>query len=537
MSDVIVVGSGASAVHAAWPLVEAGLRVLMLDAGETDERYAPNIPALDFTSIRSKDEEQHRYFLGDDFEGIPFGPVRVGAQLTPPRQHIYRHADEFLPVVAENFSAMRSLALGGLAAGWGAGAPPFSDADLLGWPISRADLQPHYEAVANRIGISGTNEDDLHPFHDPPLPLLPPSESDSNARTIFNRYRRRRVHLNAAGFRMGAPRLAAVTTTFRGRGPLAYNDMEFWADKDRAVYRPVYTLEELRQRPNFEYRSGFFVDRFEDGTEGVGVFAREMKTREQVEWKARQLVLAAGCIGSSHVVLRSLGDASTRLPLVANPYTYYPCIVWARLGRPVLDRRHSLTQLSIYYEPRSTGDAVLMAQIYSYRSLLTFKLLKETSLPHREAMRIMQLLQSYFVIVGIHHEDRPSTAKYLHLERADSVSSPTLRIAYTPSREELSRRERNERDLMRLFPALGCLPLKRINPGEGASIHYAGCLPMTREDRPFTTTPEGLLRGTSSIYIADGAAFPHLPAKGLTFTLMANANRVGECLASRLTAR
>ncbi|MGI9181576.1 MAG: hypothetical protein ACR2H9_13865 [Longimicrobiaceae bacterium] len=90
MVDVLVVGSGASGVNAAAPLVAAGLRVLMLDYGNQDRGYPPLIPPDSFSEIRRSDEEQHRYYLGDDFEGIPLGPARVGAQLTPTAQLHHR---------------------------------------------------------------------------------------------------------------------------------------------------------------------------------------------------------------------------------------------------------------------------------------------------------------------------------------------------------------------------------------------------------------------------------------------------------------
>ena len=68
--DVLVVGSGAGAVHAAYPLVEAGLSVRMLDYGNEDERYGALIPRRSWSEIRRDEEEQHRYFLGDRFEGM-----------------------------------------------------------------------------------------------------------------------------------------------------------------------------------------------------------------------------------------------------------------------------------------------------------------------------------------------------------------------------------------------------------------------------------------------------------------------------------
>ncbi len=83
-----MVGSGPGAVNAAWPLVEKGLDVALLDYGNVDRTYAPLIPVRSWSEIRRTDPEQHRYFLGARFEGIGFGKVRVGAQLTPPRQFI-----------------------------------------------------------------------------------------------------------------------------------------------------------------------------------------------------------------------------------------------------------------------------------------------------------------------------------------------------------------------------------------------------------------------------------------------------------------
>jgi hypothetical protein len=48
-------------------------------------------------SIRHTEPEQYRYFLGDEFEGVPAGGVGSGAQPTPPRQHIVAQVDALLP--------------------------------------------------------------------------------------------------------------------------------------------------------------------------------------------------------------------------------------------------------------------------------------------------------------------------------------------------------------------------------------------------------------------------------------------------------
>jgi choline dehydrogenase-like flavoprotein len=76
---------------------------------------------------------------------------------------------------------------------------------------------------------------------------------------------------------------------------------------------------------------------------------------------------------------------------------------------------------------------------------------------------------------------------------------------------------------------LGCIVppgMQHVRP-MGASVHYAGMIPMAQDGR-FTTDGNGRSRDWDNLWIADGATFPFLPAKNITFTLMANAARIAE---------
>lgn len=533
--DVIVIGSGASAVHAAWPCVEQGLQVLMLDVALQDDVYEKKIPSTSFEEIRHQDLTQHQYFLGNQMEGVPFGAIRVGAQLTPPRQYLSQ-IPQMAPYLKDGknteFNGMLSYALGGLGSGWGAASPCYTDEDLSGWPISRADLQTHYEKVAQRVGICGSSEDDLKDFFGPLNSLLPPSKIDSNAKAILRNYQKRRNSLNKSGFHLGMSRLAMVTKKFRNRGPARYLDMEFWSDKDKAVYRPRYTVEELQEFSNFTLANGRIALKISEGSPKK-VSCINIYSQEHEGFTGGKVIVAAGAIGTGRLVLNSLELTETPLPLLSNPYTYFPCLVWSTLGKNIQDKRHSLTQLMSYYQDPKSSDPVSQAQIYSYRSLLAFKLVKESPLPYRESIKLMRMLQSHFVIVGIHHEDSPTKNKKLYLDALGDISSGETIVEYKRSSEEDQLRRRTEKKLMRNFYKLGCIPLKRIDTGDGSSIHYAGTLPMSCEEKPLTTRADGSLRDIDGVYIADGSVFPNLPAKGLTFTCMANANRVGEMVAAK----
>lgn len=100
-------------------------------------------------------------------------------------------------------------------------------------------------------------------------------------------------------------------------------------------------------------------------------------------------------------------------------------------------------------------------------------------------------------------------------------------FSYAP--EEDSARRREEKRLLRALATLRCFALSVSRPAHGVSIHYAGTLPFG--EGPLRCAPDGRLGATRSVYVADGSTWRFLPAKGLTFTLMAHARRVGRIAA------
>jgi GMC oxidoreductase len=249
--------------------------------------------------------------------------------------------------------------------------------------------------------------------------------------------------------------------------------------------------------------------------------------------EGRALVLAAGTFATARIVLRSLACYDTPIPFVCNEYAYVPTVNLGMLGHPARDRRASLAQLTAMVQLERPRRRVIQAQLFSYRSLLTFKLMKEVPLPGRQALRVLRVLIPSFAILGIHHEDRPGPGKTCVLRRG-TTGPDRLEITYEPTPEEMATQRADERLLLRGFRRLGCIPLKAIRPGHGSSIHYAGTFPIAPHDAPLTCDCDSRLRGTRAVYLADGSVFPWLPPKGLTFNIMANADRVGAHLGRTL---
>ena len=529
--DVIVVGSGASAVQAAQAVVEAGRTVVMLDVGYEDATYGSLIPQAPFAQLRRSDRGQHRYFLGDEFEGVPLGVLGAGPQVTPPRQYVVGHVDALTPMRAPDFAALESLALGGLGGAWGAVCFPFLEHELAQCGLPAAEMRGHYEVIARHIGISG-DHDDLEPLRGRIEPLQAPLEIDTNAALILARYERRKKMFCREGVYVGKPLLAALSEALNDRQANPYYDMDFWSNAGNSVYRPHLTVRQLEGSRNFSYRRPYLVDSFMETVDGrVSVQARALDAGGAETFEARRLILAAGTLGTARIALRSLGQYDVPVPLTCNAHTYVPCLHYRNLGQAPPDRCHSLAQLTMIYDPTGDRQHLVQGQLYSYRSLLLFRLLKESPLPQSESLRIMRELAPSMVIWVIQHEDHPSPDNHCILRRSSGGGGDYLDIVWQESAAVKKSQQSSERAMMRAMRRLGCWPLRPVHPQHGSSVHYASTLPFSTADKPLTTEPSGRLRGTSTVYIADGATFRYLPAKGLTGTLMANANRIGQFVA------
>ena len=127
--------------------------------------------------------------------------------------------------------------------------------------------------------------------------------------------------------------------------------------------------------------------------------------------------------------------------------------------------------------------------------------------------------------------DRRRDANVARLERLPSGAT-RLVLDYGDDRDDLPSTDGAIRSTRRALAALGCIAprgMVRILP-RGSSVHYAGTIPMTTDAHEHSCSPDGAVRDIPGLYVVDGAAFPWLPSKNLTFTLMANASRIASLL-------
>jgi hypothetical protein len=304
--------------------------------------------------------------------------------------------------------------------------------------------------------------------------------------------------------------------------------MDFWHDNEQSVYRPWMTVDKLKKKTNFQLEERVLVTRFEEVGDLVKVVCTHTETNEEKEFWCRKLVLCSGVLGTARIVLRSFKQQQT-LPLICNPYVYVPMINWRRLGVETERHKSGMGQAVLFYDKKQDNSDVAMAAMFTYRSLLLYRLIKEAPLNFATGRAVMQYLVPAMVIAGIHHPEYGGSSKFVRLEKdTNSATGDRLFADYRLSSTEEKEVLATEAKFFQTFRSMGCIPIQKVYPGHGSSIHYAGILPFSANEALYTTAENGRLHQTKNVWVADGSSFKYVPAKGISFTLMANADRVAK---------
>ncbi len=430
------------------------------------------------------------------------------------------------------FAPLASFAQGGLAEVWTGGSYPFNDAELADFPFGYDELGPCYGEVARRIGITGA-ADDLSRFFPLHEHLLEPLKLDEHSARLLADYERHRSYLNRRlNAFMGRARLAVLSRDLDGRRACSYSGRCLWGCPSGALYTPSLTLEACRRHPGFEYLGGVYVThfRFTSGNRVRHVVARPLGGGAEIEIETPVLALAAGTLCSARIFLESIWrDSGELLPLrglMDNRQILMPFVNLHLVGRRFDPKTYQYHQLAIGMAKHAPLDYV-HGLVTTLKTAMIHPVVPSLPLALRSAISIFRNLHAALGLVNINFSDYRREENLLALERAPGGQTRLL-IEYSPPPDEAAKLKGAMRDFRRFLLRLGCLappPMTHIRP-MGASVHYAGVLPMSRRPQPLTTSPDGRSHDFDNLYFVDGTTFPVLPAKNLTFTLMANAVRI-----------
>jgi choline dehydrogenase-like flavoprotein len=527
--DVVIVGTGPAGVSAAYPLAAAGLKILLVDA---DDSNSPSLlpPDGNFLDLRFQDENQADWLLGRNLHAIRTVDATSPKMRVPGLAHVFNDFANANRIVADNFAVMGSLAAGGLSNAWGCGVARFSDEDLKGFPIGSADLDNAYAAVCRRIGVSGRGDDALKAFYGLDAWASPAESLEPNGAALHARYARKQTELANMGVHLGRARVAILNERLDNRLACNACGLCLWGCRRDSLYSARYDLESLKRFDTVHYRSGIIVETLarQDGTWVVA--GRQRNGTGSFTAAARSVALAAGTLATTRLVLQTLQLRNTPLRLLSCPAFAFLVLQPRHIGRAATGTVGFVQTAFVINGMTQHGPA--------YGGLFP-----TVNLPASEFVRYIPTSRA--TAISLWKTLSPATLVG-NCFLPGSLSAHTVTL---DTEGRLIVRGGNHTDvtivhgqlratLGRMFRKLGALvvPGSVVAAAPGSDIHYAATLPMRQDPKLGETSAAGEVMGLPGIFVVDGAALSDLPAKPHTLTIMANATRIAALLAAQLHA-
>ena len=534
MADFTIVGSGATGVHFALSVLQRGYSVEMLDIGWVPD--APVNPGENYTQLKHSLDDPCAYFLGERFEGVVLpGSGGEFYGIPPSKNYVLKSVPQFR-LDSDNFAPAVSFARGGLAEAWTAGCYPFNDHELEDFPFNYADIGPYYNEIAARIGINGAVDDlsDFIPIHDG---LQTPLRMDEHSQLLLARYRsQRKFFRQKLDCRIGRSRYAVLSSEFRDRERCGYLGRCLWGCPSRSIYTPSVTLEECRSHRKFTYTNHQYVNYFQYDEEGrinrLMVESVDGKKHRKID--VNTLVLAAGTLSTARIFLESVYRGSgrrIRLPgLMDNRQVHMPFLNFSMIGRPIQSDSYQFNQLALGLETQLSKHYI-HGLITTLKTSMIHPIVEKLPFDLKTSLHLFRNLHAALGLVNINFHDTRRDENHITLADETESAHPKLRISYSSPDTEAETVKHALKRVRRALLRLGCFAppgMVYVRP-TGGGVHYAGTLPMSASSKtPWTTTPDCQSRDFDNLYIVDGSTYPFLPAKNITFTLMANAVRVAD---------
>lgn len=520
--DVVIIGTGPAGVSAAWPLVQSGRDVLMVDAS-IDAAVAP--PEGEYFDLRRNDPNQRDWMFGADLASWIDGAATSPKLRVPTLRSVFEGFGDANRIETENFAAIGSLASGGLSNAWGCGVARYDSAEMAEFPLAHADLNASFAAVSRRIGLSGKSDDDLSGYFGlddwaDPAPAL-----DDKATRFFRLYSAGRSRKVLQGFRLGRSRLALLSSDREGRRACSMSGLCLWGCRRGALYSAAQELPAIA-RSGAALRGGIIVSHLEKIASGWRICGADRHTGSLVTIDARHVVLAAGTLATTAIAWRTLKLYQTPGRVHSNPTAAFLLLFPASFGRSI-QNGPAFGQLAFTLGMAGYGQPAYGA-LFSPMHFPTIDFVRHIPFSRTTARKIWRVVGPATLVGNVF---LPSE---LNDHTAELTTEGSLQIRGNQKREIADAVSSVSENWKKIARTLGAV----VMPGSfkvglpGSDIHYAGTLPMRENPRLGETDSNGELAQAPGIFVADAATFPVLSPKPHTLTMMALADRLGRHLAA-----
>ena len=376
-----------------------------------------------------------------------------------------------------NIEIIQTLAKGGLSEIWNGICDFFSAEELEVTGLSVDEIQVEYKEVIRRIKLQTQIE-----LGDRSKLLLHASQ--------------RKKHTNSTVYE------ASVAYNYT-----TGNDIDEFKKNKNFTYIPNQLVVTVKEKGNFTEIKSYSLDKH----------AESMS-------KARYVILAAGSINTTRILLRSLGLFNYKTTFLTKAHYLVACSHLRTIGKRNL-KKLKTGQLVMLSNISTQKAGAVFTHLYEFNPLVLSKVLKYVPLPKSVALFLLSFISPSLMIADIRFSVIEEKNKWCLLKK-DLENRDVLEISFQESEEEIREQKREYYKVLKVLRSLGLFPLRTVR--DHITSHYAGGVPFQQIPGKLSVDKDGRLHQASSIYVADTATWRMLPAKPPTLTIMANASRIGK---------
>lgn len=529
--DVLVVGSGAGGGALAYRLASRSLDVLVLEKGP---RLPPGVALHDEVSVI------RRNLLVPYTKDEPHVVARQGG-------------------AEETREGWTACCVGGGTVHMSAMLLRMHPRDFVGdptdggWPISYDTLRPYYDQVEAHVGVAGADSE--NPF-EPPRPSypLPPLATHPVASRAAATARRAGLHPYSA------PR-GILTRPHRGRGPCVYCPFcsNYACEADAKASAEAAFLREAERTGRAAVLAGWraLAIRATRGGGAEGIDAIDPAGQRRV-LRAKTVVLAAGAVESARLALLSIAPSFPRGPggrrgqvgrgLVFS-YNAGLAGLFPYPGDLFTERDDAAPFVNVAIQDHYDGESGLAGA----PRLGTIVVERRPPSPIHHALRIMgsgaqgwlgvplkerlhaEMAGARSLIVESFIPMRPHGDRVLSLDGqvVDALGLPAARLTLARFPSDATAGARVLELGGRLLRDLGAARTAHEIPLEETMFLPAGTLRMGLSPETSVVGPGGRFHDVPNLYACDGSVLPNLGGVPPTLTIMANALRIADGIATQ----
>ena len=514
VTDVVVIGSGAGGAVVAKELAEAGLSVVVIEAGKRFNPYA------DYLSDRT------------DFES------KSGTIFDPDDNR----RDLYTVTGSKGFVYGRVKGVGGSTLKYVACKPRFHESDFRvrtedglaeDWPITYEDLEPFYTHVEYELGVSGPSGSEANPFEPPRSKPFPTPAHQYNMASLAIKRGADKLGLHMVREPLGMP-----TTDWNDR-PACINagTCTLGCAITAKSSMDVTYLRKAEKTGRVEIRSQCMAYRVtvtpNGKAQGVVYFDRDGRGHEI---HARAIVLAGNAVETPRLLLLS---KSSQFPdglanssgLVGKYFTEHLAVMANGLFPERLDPWRGTPTGGMIQDYYATNEANAFARGWTtyvlcseHWPLMVAKQISGWGVEHKR--RTKQLFAHYVGLASV-GEQIPDVRNQVTLDPKvkDLFGLPVPRLTNELGDNDRAMIKAIQSSFKDILKAAGATEILKNNFSPGWSSHYMGTCRMGRNPQNSVVNEWGRSHDVPNLFIADGSVFVTGAAVNPSLTISALATR------------